>query len=256
MAHFIGILTDTRIASDITFIAGTEEEHNKAFFTVMINRRDRNNKEYHDEITVNAWGKTASIASIYCCKGKQVNIHGRISSWNNDTGQINGAGKKVYTRKTEIVATHIELLGDPMKLIEERVAVNLAMMKAAGRLPQEVMITAAELLKGNLPKLTDYNPEVARITGKYGNARVWDKTIGDYLDKHLTAGIAQPVQNVSTEFIAMSKELQELRALIAQQNGGGAAKLELANDENIQDAEVVGEEKDVFKDVFEVGVEA
>ncbi len=175
---FVG--TDLRVASDVTFIPGAELKRNHAILTVINNRgkHPRTQDDMTDEITLNFWGKYAGVAAHYLYPGKQINADGRIQSYTEDTGQTRPGGGRKLNRKIEVVVDNMQLLGDSMKKINERVAKNILAMKQAGRLPAEVIITAEELLKTDKIGMTDYVPAIAAQTGRYGLARVWSKDHG------------------------------------------------------------------------------
>jgi len=192
---FIG--EDLRVASEVTFIPGAETKRNHALLTVINNRGKKpgTQEEMTDEITLNFWGKYAGVAAHYLYPGKQINVSGRIQSYTEDTGQVRPGGGRKLNRKIEVVVDDMGLLGDSMKKINERIAKNIAGLKAIGRLPQEVILSCEELLKTDKIPMTDFAPAVCAQTGRYGLARVWSKE-GGFWDQRVVAPIATPVGNV------------------------------------------------------------
>lgn len=221
MAMQVYIGTDLRIASGITFIPGADVNKHHALATAICNRgQSQNGKELRDEISLNFWGKRAINAAHYLYPGKQVNIMGRLQSFVEDTGKTNAAGKKLLNRKIEVVVTRMELLGDSMKEIEKIVAHNLQLMKNAGRMPAEVVITAAELLKSNKPKPVDFNPALAAQTGYFGlqTSKVWTKDRGFWKPGTPVQAPAEAPVNAAD---AMAK-IEELQKQLAALSGGTA----------------------------------
>jgi single-stranded DNA-binding protein len=188
MGNMLFIGTDLRVASEVTFIPGVELKRNHAILTVMNNRgkNPRTQEDMTDEITLNFWSKYAGVAAHYLYPGKQINVRGRIQSYTEDTGQVRQNGGRKLNRKIEVVVENngLELLGDSMKKINERIAKNITVLKAAGRLAPEVVLSAEELLKTDKLPMTDFTPAVSSQTGRYGLARVWSKD-GGFWDQRI-----------------------------------------------------------------------
>lgn len=197
MGNMIFIGTDLRVASDVTFIPGAEMKRNHALLTVMNNRgkNPTTGAEMTDEITLNFWGKYAGVAAHYLYPGKQINATGRIQSYTEDTGQVRPSGGRKLNRKIEVVVDDMGLLGDSMKKINERIAKNVGLLKAAGRLPQEVILSGEELLKTDKIPMTDFSPTICAQTGRYGHARIWSKE-GGFWDQRAVAPVVAPVGNI------------------------------------------------------------
>ena len=177
MGEFKFIGTSIRIAGDPTFIPNLQDpKRNHAMVTGMINRKV-NGKDLTDEITLNFWGKSASVAANFLPKGKQCNIEGRLQSYTMDTGQVRESGKRILNRRIEVSVARCELLADPRREMEVSFANGITALKAAGRLPGNVQMGLDDIL----PKksaMVDFNPQLAAQTGKYGHARVWSKEQG------------------------------------------------------------------------------
>lgn len=222
MGNMLFIGTDLRVASEVTFIPGaTDPKRNHAILTVINNRgkHPRTGEDMTDEITLNFWNKYAGVAAHYLYPGKQINVEGRIQSYTEDTGQVRPNGGRKLNRKIEVVVDNMQLLGDSMKKISERVAKNLAILKAAGRLPQEVILSAEELLKTDKIPMTDFNPAIAAQSGRYGLARVWSKDHG-FWDQKLgqvvtAAATAAPATIDMNDPAAIMKHIASLQALLA-----------------------------------------
>ena len=206
--NFIG--TDLRVANEVTFIPGTEPRNHRALVTAMSNTKGRNGETYSDEVSLIFWGKRAIVAATYLYKGKQINVYGRYQSHTTDTGQITPGGKKILNRNVQVVVSHMELLGDSMKKIEEIVAINLGRLKAAGRIPQELTVTAKELLDNPKPALTDFNPAVSAQTGKFGLANVWSKDRG-FWKPGMATPTGTPVPSAEDKVKALEEELAKLK---------------------------------------------
>lgn len=221
-------LMDVRIASDITFNPAADPKHNHAMLTVINNRGKKpgTDEEMTDEVTCHFWGKYASVISFFGYKGKQINIIGRLQSWKEQTGRVRQNGKPEIFRKVEVVVDHVQLLGDSMKMIELRVAANIQALKNAGRLPQELSITAAELLKHTPPQIVDFAPQNC-VNGRYGYARVWTKDRGfwDLNGNSATAGAsAVATPGASTVDVAtLQAQLADLTSKLATAAGASGA---------------------------------
>jgi len=220
MGNMLFIGTDLRVASEVTFIPGaTDPKRNHAILTVINNRgkHPRTGEDMTDEITLNFWNKYAGVAAHYLYPGKQINVEGRIQSYTEDTGQVRPNGGKKLNRKIEVVVTQMQLLGDSMKKINERIAKNVAILKAAGRLPAEVILTAEELLKSDKIPMTDFAPAVAAQTGRYGCARVWSKDKGFWDQSLATAATTtEAPANVNLgDKAAIAAQIENLQKLLA-----------------------------------------
>lgn len=223
MGEMLFIGSDLRVASEVTFIPGAEPKRNHAILTVINNRgkHPRTQEDMTDEITLNYWGKYAGVAAHYLYPGKQINVRGRLQSYTEDTGQLRPNGGRKLNRKIEVVVDNMQLLGDSMKNINERFANNLTVVKAAGRMPAEVTLSAEELLKTDKIPMTDFNPAVAAQTGRYGAARVWSKDHGFWDQKigQVTTAPAAPAGNAINlnDPSAIAKQIESLQALLAAQ---------------------------------------
>lgn len=96
-------------------------------FTVASNEfigGGREKAEYHPVVT---WDRLAEIAGTYLGKGQQVAIEGRLQtrSWDDDRGQRHW--------KTEIVASHVEMLSGRRKKDYEAQQAGDALALQAGR---------------------------------------------------------------------------------------------------------------------------
>ena len=179
MGEFKALLTGARVAGDPTFIPGTDPSKNHAIVTVMANRKGRDGKDYNEDITVHFWGKSANVAANYLCKGKQVNIEGRLNTRTIDTGQVKPNGKKVLYRIVEVLAIRCELLGDSLKEMAAAFDIGITNLKNSGRLAPDTQISLTDVLPKKAP-MVDFNPALAAQTGKYGHANVWSKDRGSW----------------------------------------------------------------------------
>lgn len=218
MGEIVVIGMDVRVASRTTFIAGADPKKNHAIVTVINNRgiNQTTKLPMQDECTLNFWGKYAGVAAFYLYPGKQINFRGRMQSYTTDTGTVNAAGKKILNRKNEVVVDSMQLLGDSLKEINRRLALNSTVLKNAGRMQAHEVFSAEELLRNpeNIP-LADYNPAIAAVTGLYGKARVWVKGIG-FLDQKLgtvaqtttgTVGKIDTPESLAAELIALQARI-------------------------------------------------
>ena len=177
MGEFKFMGTSVRIAGDPTFIPNPQDpRRNHTIVTCMVNRRI-NEKDLTDEITLNFWGKSASVAASFLPKGKQCNIDGRVQSYTMETGQVREDGKRILNRRIEVNVSRCELLADSRREMEAAFQGGIAALKAQGRLPTNVQISLDDVLPKKSP-MTDFNPQLAAQTGKYGHARVWSKDRG------------------------------------------------------------------------------
>jgi single-stranded DNA-binding protein len=245
MGNMLFIGTDLRVASEVTFIPGADPKRNHAILTVINNRgkNPRTQEDMTDEITLNFWNKYAGVAAHYLYPGKQINVEGRIQSYTEDTGQVRPNGGRKLNRKIEVVVTNMQLLGDSMKKINERIAKNVAILKQAGRLPAEVILTGEEILKSDKMPMTDFSPAIATQTGRYGLARVWTKD-RNFWDQNLQA--AQTVQTPvnapidMTNMAAIASQIENLQRMLA----AGAAPVAPPVVQNV--AQEVGAGEDPF----------
>jgi len=113
-----------------------------------------------------------------------------------------------------VVVTQVQLLGDSMKKINERIAKNINVLKQAGRLPAEVVLTAEELLKSDKIQMTDFAPAISAQTGRYGLARVWSKDRG-FWDQNLATAPAAAGNPGQAAIIAQIENLQKMLAASA-----------------------------------------
>lgn len=181
MGKIIVICNDVRVASEVTFIPGAEVKRNHAIVTAIANLgiNDKAGNPLTTDVTLNFWGKYAGVAACFLYPGKQINCEGELRSYTVDTGRVNSAGKRELIRKNEVVVRNMQLLGDSLKEINKRIATNIGAMKAAGQLPQTVVLSAEQLLANpDKTGLVDFNPTVAAQTGRYGKAKVWSKDRG------------------------------------------------------------------------------
>jgi len=221
MGSMLFVGTDLRVASEVTFIPGaTDPKRNHAILTV-INNRGKNpttGADMKDEITLNFWNKYAGVAAHYLYPGKQINVTGRLQSYTEDTGQLRANGGRKLNRKIEVVVDNMELLGDSMKILGERIAKNLGILKAAGRLPAEIVLTAEELLKTDKLPMTDFNPALSTQTGRYGLARVWSKDRLFWDQNPGQSVAAAPAMVDMSNPAAIAKHIEALQALLVARN--------------------------------------
>jgi len=210
MGEMLFIGTDLRVAKDPVFIPGgtieaPNPDKNHAMVTLMTNRKV-GDKEYTDAISAHFYGKSASVAANYLCKGKQCNLRGRLQDYTQDTGVVDASGKKIIYRKVEVIATKLELLADPISKMDA----NIAALKQAGRLVGDV--TAKDILPQK-HSMVEFNPAAAASTGKYAHATVWTKDRGAWQANG---------QAVSTP-AAGADEVAQLKARLAALEANGAA---------------------------------
>ena len=177
MGEMLFIGTDLRVAKDPVFIPGgtpqaPNPDKNHAMVTLMTNRKVGDN-EYSDAISAHFYGKSASVAANYLCKGKQCNLRGRLQDYTVDTGVMDASSKKIIYRRVEVIATKLELLADPISKMDA----NIAALKQAGRLVGDV--TAKDILPQK-HSMVEFNPATAASTGKYVHATVWTKDQGTW----------------------------------------------------------------------------
>lgn len=209
MGEFKFIGTSIRIAGDPTFIPNLgDPKRNHAIVTGMVNRRI-NEKDLTDEITMNFWGKSASVAANFLPKGKQCNIEGRLQSYTMDSGQVREDGKRILNRRVEVNVARCELLADPRREMETAFVNGVANLKSQGRLPGNVQMSLDDILPKKSP-MVDFNPQLAAQTGKYGHARVWSKDRGFWVTITPTATI--PVADTNTMIQQLQTQIAALTA--------------------------------------------
>ncbi len=223
--------TDLRIASNITFIPNlTDPTKHHALATAICNRgKSQSGKELRDDISLNFWGKRAVNACHYLYPGKQVNIEGRVQSYNEDLGQVNAQGARKINRRIDIVVTDMQLLGDSMKEMERIFGENVIALKAQGRLPAEFNITAAELLRSNKGKPSEFVAAVASQTGYFGRktSRVWTKDILFWDQKigqiNIASAAPAGVAGIPTDKAGMAAHIANLQKTMANMADAPAA---------------------------------
>jgi len=213
MGEFKALLTGARIAGDPTFIPGADPSKNHAIVTAMVNRRGRDGKDYSEDVTVHFWNKSAGVAANYLCKGKQVNIEGRLNTRTIDTGQVKPNGKKILYRIVEVNAIRVELLGDSLKEMQTAFDNGIVALKNAGTLNPNTQISLNDVLPKKGP-MVDFNPALSAQTGKYGHANVWSKDRGSWKPTE-----AAPVA-VTDEVTALKAQIALLEGKKADAAGG------------------------------------
>lgn len=214
MGKILTIGLDVNVASEVTFIPGSETKKNKAIFTI-INNRGTKEKPLKDEVTLNVWGKYAGVASCFIYPGKQINFEGRLQSYTIDTGTVNAAQKKILHRKNEVAVDTIYLLGDSLKELNRRLAVNIAALKAIGQLPQTVNLSVEQLLKNpDAHALVEFNAAISAINGKYGLANVWTKdrkfwkdALGILAAPAVTTGAVDTPASLAAEIVKLQQRM-------------------------------------------------
>jgi single-stranded DNA-binding protein len=178
------IVPTGRIAGfPVFFPNAANPRQNSVIFTVLENDKISRQGQQPTVRTTRhsciAWGKLADAVSAYCYPGKQVYIEGRTTSFPKQTGQVNpNTNKPVVITEVKVSLRRLILLGDSMKKLNERIAVNIAGMIQSGRLPQGFNITAEELLKSNNGPALPFDANRSALTGKHGVASVWTKDRG------------------------------------------------------------------------------
>jgi len=211
MGEFGAILTGCRVAGVPTFIPGVNGSRNHTIVTVMVNRQDRKGNPHSDDVTVHFWDKSADVAANYLGVGKQCNIRGRLQSYTVDTGQVRGDGKKILHRKVEVVATRMELLGDPLKEIQAAIDANLMVLKNSGRLDPNAQISAIDIL----PKksaMVAFNPTLSAQTGMYGVAKVWSKDKNHWGGNATGAPATAPTVVNTGKLADLERQIEQLKA--------------------------------------------
>lgn len=207
--EFKALLNGARVAGDPTFIPGTDPSKNHAIITVMVNRKGKDGKDYSEDITVHFWNKGANMAANYLCKGKQVNIEGRLNSRSIDTGQTRPDGKRIIYRIVEVTAIRSELLGDSLKEMQAAFDSGIAGLKNSGRLDPNAQINLMDVLPKKSP-MVDFNPALSAQTGKYGHANVWSKDKGSW--KVAPAAIpGAPVADKGAAIAGLEAQIAELK---------------------------------------------
>jgi len=134
-------------------------------------------------VPLKMWGKMAARAATYLKKGSRINVVGVFKDFVRDRGLVTESGKKEYVHKPSFVVTELNFGAPTYTEITEAVRQNLAVLKAAGRIPENVNITAEEIIampkKPSLPEAPNWN--VINQTGKFGNSPVF---INDGVNKH------------------------------------------------------------------------
>lgn len=199
-------LSNVRVAGAPTFFPGSEPKKHRCLLTVIKNRgKNTAGEEMTDEIGLVFWGKYAQTAALYLDKGRAINVTGVLRSHTKETGKVKANGKKELQRDISVHVKSFEFSADSKKELVKRIGQNIARAKQEGFLPPDCTITPEYLIAVSKSPAYDYNPETARQTGMYGNARVYDKGF-------LGSGTVTPVQSQSQNLEALQKELAEAKA--------------------------------------------
>jgi single-stranded DNA-binding protein len=214
---------NVRIAADPMFIPALDPKRHHAMVTVICNRglHPRTKEQMTDEITLNFWGGYALTAAKYLKTGREISFVGELRSFRHQTGQVNTAGKAVINRRIEVLVNQFFFGKDSMKELSARVNGNIAILRAGGRIPANVILTAEELLVVQKEDAGDYNPAVHNPTGRYGNSRIWLKETNSWANP----GAAQTAQTAQMSAAATNvdaaAELAALKAKIAGMEAAG-----------------------------------
>jgi hypothetical protein len=219
------LLNNARLAADPVLFPGRNADGtynpqlDRATVTVIINRGQGN----PTAVRITCFGIAARILSLYCMKGKQVDIEGNLTSFLRDTGEIDpntGKTKKVNEVGVAVNGGGISLGADPMSVTDLVVKRNLGAalqgLKDKGLMaPQDNIdvivnaISAQALLSSNKEPMRDFNPNESGATGKFGNARVWTQDRG-WWDQNVAVATAQAVPNFAA--IAQTGDMNAVMA--------------------------------------------
>lgn len=119
-----------RLTKDVE-VRKTQSGKSVAQFTIACNRDFGNNDEA-DFISCVAWGKTAENMGVYCHKGMQVGVTGRIQTRNYEDRD----GKKVYI--TEVVCNVVQFLESKNSSNDNSISQNKNASQNAQNEPQSV----------------------------------------------------------------------------------------------------------------------
>jgi len=211
-------LSNVRAASNPTFIPGDNANTHRCLLTVIKNRKARDGRDLREEFSLVFWGKYAQTAALYIEKGRALNIEGAIRSYLVDTGRVKANGKPEVYRLNPIHVRSFEFGADSMKNLTARLNENIQRAKAEGLMAPNTTITAEYLLKTTPKQWMDFNPEMARQTGTYGNAKVFFKGQGFVNGTaQATAAANQAPTAQTTDIAAQIAQLQaQLSAMAGQ----------------------------------------
>jgi len=217
-------MMNVRIAGKPTFMPAADPKRHHTMVTVICNRgvNPTNQQPMSDEVTLNFWGPYALTAAKYLDTGREINVEGELRSFRHQTGQVGANGKPVIERRVEVQVQKFFFGKDSLKELTARINARIAELKAGGRIPQQVILDAGELLTVNRPDPGDYNPAIHDATGTYGNARIWRKGVG-FVGQGAAA--AAPLNTGTAGDIAsLTEQMRQIQAqLSAAQNAGATA---------------------------------
>jgi hypothetical protein len=215
------VLSQMHAANDPVLFHSDNPKNLHARITGMHNAyKDKNTGKWVSKsYTIDFWGPTAEIAAQFLKKGTCFHVEGDLDTHEYDSGQLTASGKRKIIRENSVRCNRLTFGGPTMKEIRELVAINLASMYASGRIPQNVTITADDLvIRNNKPQRVNYDLNAVRATGKFGNARVWVKGEG-FIGPHTPA----PSNPAVSAPPATTVDLNTLAQLIASMQAGQPA---------------------------------
>lgn len=220
-----------------TFFKSTDPKNHKCLIEFAENRPNKADGSPRPAIyhSVSFRGKLAEIAALMFTSGKPMVFEGYLDPYLKDTGRVDTAGKKVMEWKFPIVCTDWDFAGESAKSIAGTITANIARGKTEGVIAPQTNIGAEYLLvRETTNKHRPYNDAEVLATGRFGNARVWEKGKGWLGPQNVVAtGPATPV--VGTEPILGQAEVEalkkELTAKLAELKGAQAGAVNpLADD--------------------------
>jgi len=180
MINGMTTLINVNVAGEPTFYPHADPKHHKCEVTAIKNlgKNKQTGVEMKQTYNLTFWGGYAQKAALYLDKGRCICLKGEPMNYAVPTGRIKDNGKKEFNTKNTTKVEGFEFGPMSKKEMIDLVSTNMAMIQAAidagTRSPQKVA-TAEELVAVHPITAYDYSPELAALTGRYGNARVWTK---------------------------------------------------------------------------------
>jgi len=216
-------LSNMHCAADPVMFHSDDPKRLHARVTGMQNvYKDRNGNWVSKAFTIDFWGKTAMLACSFLKKGSAFSVDGELDVFERDSGQVTESGKKKYLRENSVRCRRLGLGGPTMKEIKELINANIVALRAAGRIPANVTITADDLVaraEKNQMLPYDMNAIIA-AGGKYGSAKVYIKGQG-FVNQGTTTVAAPATAPAAPAGAAPIADANTIAKLVAELQAAG-----------------------------------
>jgi len=228
------------LADNPTFFPKGYDGHQKdcLAFSVVVNegQNEDGSVEYKSTLPIKLWGPIADKMSYMLEKGTCVNIMGSPKSYMKPTGTVHN-GKAQYINTIYFAAQRIKVIGESQKKRDENLSRNVATLIQNGQIPPQLagVLTAQNLLGHIAPTMAPFTAAVSMQSGMHGNAKVWTKDRGSWIEAKGTPAPAAGmtfvpgIGNVNMSDPAVAAALAQLKTSIGAVavTNGTAAPVEI-----------------------------